>query len=78
MKNIRLVKYQTISFSDKLSGDRIDRAQDTFGEIAIRRLMYFSLYLLGLNRQDIGKSIDLGAVFPVSWFQRIYFHLFSP
>jgi hypothetical protein len=34
MKNIRLVKYQTLSFSDKLSSDRIDRAQDTFGEIA--------------------------------------------
>jgi len=61
MKNIRLVKYQTLSFSDKLSSDRIDRAQDTFGEIATRRFLCFSLYLLGLNRQDIGKSIDLPA-----------------
>jgi hypothetical protein len=23
-------------------------------------------------------AIDMGAVFPVSWFQRIYFHLLSP
>jgi hypothetical protein len=61
MKAIRIINCQTLSFSDKLSRDRIDRALGVFGATVIRRLLCFALYLFGLNRQDIGKSIDLPA-----------------
>ena len=61
MKELRILNCQTLSFSEKLSRDRIHRAQDPFGRIVIRRILCFALYLLGLNRQDIGKSLDLPA-----------------
>lgn len=61
MKTIRITNCQAFSFSDKLSWDRIDRAQEAFGTIVIKRILCFALYLLGVNRQDIGKSIDLPA-----------------
>ena len=61
MKTIRITNCQDFSFSDKLSRDRIDRAQEALGTIVIKRILCFALYLLGVNRQDIGKSIDLPA-----------------
>lgn len=61
MKTFRIINCQTLSFSEKLSKERIDRALGVFGANAIRRLLCFALYLLGLNRQDIGKSLDLPA-----------------
>jgi hypothetical protein len=61
MKTIRIINCQVLPFSDKLSRNRIDRALEAFGGIVIRRLLCFALYLLGLNRKDIGKSLDLPA-----------------
>jgi len=61
MKTIRITNCQDFSFSDKLSRNRIDRALEAFGTIVINRILCFALYLLGVNRQDIGKSIDLPA-----------------
>lgn len=61
MKTIRTINCQALSLSDKLSRDRIDRAVKAFGADVIKRLLCFVLYLLGLNRQDIGKSLDLPA-----------------
>ena len=59
MKTVRIINCQVLSFSEKLSKDRIDRALAAFGAIVIRRILCFALYLLGLNRQDIGKFLDL-------------------
>lgn len=59
MKKIRISNCQALSFSDKLSRARIDRALEVFGANVVKRLLCFALYLLGLNRQDIGKSLDL-------------------
>jgi CRP-like cAMP-binding protein len=61
MQRIPIINCQTLSFSDKLSRDRIDRALAAFGANVIRRLLCFALYLFGLNRQDIGKALDLPA-----------------
>ena len=61
MQRIPIINCQTLSFSDKLSRDRIDRALAAFGANVIKRLLCFALYLLGLNRQDIGKALDLPA-----------------
>jgi hypothetical protein len=59
MKTVRIINCQALSFSEKLSKDRIDRALVAFGASVIRRILCFALYLLGLNRRDIGKSLDL-------------------
>lgn len=59
METIRTINCQALSFSEKLSRDRVARAVDVFGTNIIKRLLCFALYLLGLNRQDIGKSLDL-------------------
>lgn len=61
MDAIRITNCQSLCFSNKLSMDRIDRAMGTFGTVVIRRLLCFALYLLGLNRQDIAKSLDFPA-----------------
>jgi hypothetical protein len=61
IKTVRITNCQVLSFSDKLSRDRIHRALGTFGADVIKRLLCFALYLLGLNRQDIGDSLDLPA-----------------
>jgi hypothetical protein len=59
VQTIRIINCQALSFSEKLSKDRLDRALASFGANTIRRLLGFALYLLGLNRQDIGNSLDL-------------------
>lgn len=59
MEKIRHINCQAFSFSDKLSKDRIERALEAFGSKIVKRLLCFALYLLGLNRSDIGKSLDL-------------------
>ena len=61
MKTIPIINCQAFSFSDKLSKERIDRALAAFGTIVIRRLLCFALYLLGVNRQDLAKALDLPA-----------------
>lgn len=61
METIRITNCQALSFSDKLSRDRLERALAAFGANTIKRFLCFALYLLGLNRQDIGKSLDLPA-----------------
>ena len=61
METIRITNCQALSFSDELSKDRIERAVAAFGANTVRRFLCFALYLLGLNRQDIGKSLELPA-----------------
>jgi hypothetical protein len=61
MKTIRIINCQALPFAEKLSRDRIDRALGAFGDGVIRRLLCFALYLLGLKRQDIAKSLDIPA-----------------
>lgn len=61
METIRIINCQDLSFSGKLSRDRIDRAIEALGANVIRRLLCFALFLLGLNRQDIAKALDMPA-----------------
>ena len=59
MDSVRIINCQDLSFSAKLSRDRIDRALGTFGADVIKRLLCFALYLLGLNRRIIAKLLGL-------------------
>ncbi|WP_155311648.1 hypothetical protein [Desulfosarcina ovata] len=58
---MRITNCQDLSFSGKLSRERIDRALEALGANVIRRLLCFALYLLGLNRQNIAKTLDMPA-----------------
>ena len=61
METIRIINCQDLAFSDRLSRDRLDQASEAFGADVIRRLLCFALYLLGLNRNEIGESLYLPA-----------------
>jgi len=61
MQKIETIDCQDLSFSAALSKNRIDRAVGALGVGVIRRLLCFALYLLGLNRMDIGRSLGLPA-----------------
>lgn len=59
MKTIRIPNCQELSFSVKHSQKRIERAKDVFDYNVIKRIISFALYLLGLGRKDIGKTLVL-------------------
>lgn len=61
MPTRRIIHCHELPFSRKLSRERIDRALETLGSDVIRRLLCFALYLLGLNRQAIAKTLDMSA-----------------
>ena len=46
-------------FSHRLSEDRMDQAQQTFGPVVVQRILCFALYLLGLNRKAIGQALGI-------------------
>lgn len=60
-KRIPLIDCQDLPFSPRLSESRMDLAQESFGVGAIRRLLCFALYLLGVNRNAIGKALGIPA-----------------
>ncbi len=59
MQKIRMIDCQTLSFSHRLSKDRMVRASESFGAGVIQRLLCFALYLLGVNRSVVGQSLEI-------------------
>lgn len=60
-KQIPRIDCRSLTFSPRLSETRMVRAQESFGVGAIRRLLCFALYLLGLDRSAIGRALGMPA-----------------
>jgi transposase len=56
---IRLIDCQRLTFSPQLSERRLGQAQESFGVGVIGRFLCFALYLLGLNRSAIARTLNL-------------------
>lgn len=54
-----VISCQGLAFDTTLSQQRINRATQIFGIAVIRRVLCFSLYLLGITRATIGKLIEV-------------------
>lgn len=50
---------QNLKFDATLSQQRIDRAMQIFGISVVRRILYFSLYLLGVTRTTIARLLEV-------------------
>ena len=59
MQELRSLDCQTLSFSHLLSKERMERAVHSFGAGVIERLLCFALYLLGLNRSAVARSLGI-------------------
>ena len=59
MDTIRPIDCHRISFSTKLSEERMVNALRVFGAGVILKILSFALYLLGANRTDIGQSLGI-------------------
>ena len=57
----RFIDCRNLTFSPSLSQDRMQRARQSLGETVIQRILSFSLYLLGVNRQAIGRALGIPA-----------------
>ena len=54
-----IIPCQNLQFDDKLSAERINRATQIFGVAVIKRIICFSLYLLGVTRPSIARLADM-------------------
>lgn len=54
-----MINCQNIKFSETLSHNRISSANKIFGEKVIKRILAFSLFLLGINRKDISEILNI-------------------
>jgi hypothetical protein len=54
-----ILSCRNLHFKDTLSQQRIKNACDIFGENVVKRVISFSLYLLGVNRSAIGIAMNL-------------------
>ncbi len=54
-----IISCQDIQFDNKLSRERMNRATQIFGVAVIRRIICFSLYLLGVTRASIARRTDM-------------------
>jgi hypothetical protein len=54
-----IISCQNLAFNPTLSQQRINRAIQIFGIVVIRRILCFSLYLLGVTRTSIAKLIEM-------------------
>jgi biotin operon repressor len=59
MQELRIIDCQTLSFSHQLSKERMERAVHSFGAGVIQRMLCFALYLLGVNRSAVGRSLGI-------------------
>ncbi len=59
MSELRIIDCQSLPFSHLLSKERIERAVHSFGPGVIQRLLCFALYLLGVNRSAVGRSLGI-------------------
>lgn len=56
---MRFMDCQGLAFSPQLSENRIRQAQVSLGAGIIQRILCFALYLLGLNRSAIGRTLGI-------------------
>ena len=54
-----IISCQNLTFDTTLSKKRINRATNIFGITVIRRILCFSLYLLGITRTSIATLIEM-------------------
>lgn len=54
---MRLIDCQSLTFSPQLSESRVAQARESLGPGVIQRILCFALYLLGLNRSAIGRTL---------------------
>jgi len=54
-----MIDCQKIRFSQNLSNNRISSVNNIFGKKLVKRILAFSLFLLGGNRNDISESLDI-------------------
>jgi len=54
-----IISCQNTNFNPSLSQERINRATHIFGNAVIKRILCFSLYLLGMTRASIAKLIEM-------------------
>ncbi len=54
-----MINCQGLSFSPKLSNDRLLKAKKVFGTKVIYRIICFALYLLGVDRASISKYLNI-------------------
>ena len=54
-----LTDCQNLRFSPSLSQNRLQRAVQVLGEPILRRVLCYSLYLLGVNRSEIGQTLAI-------------------
>jgi hypothetical protein len=57
--NMQLIDCQSLSFSPQLSESRMGQARESLGAGLIQRILCFALYLLGLNRSVIGRTLGI-------------------
>lgn len=55
----RSINCQNLTFSPQLSESRIGQAQESLGAGLIQRILCFALYLLGLDRSAIGRTLGM-------------------
>ena len=56
---MQLIDCQSLTFSPQLSESRMGQAQESLGAGLIQRILCFALYLLGLNRSAIGRTLGI-------------------
>jgi transposase len=56
---MRFIDCQSLTFSPLLSESRIRQARESLGAGLIQRILCFALYLLGLNRSAIGRTLGI-------------------
>jgi transposase len=56
---MQLIDCQSLTFSPQLSESRMAQARESLGAGLIQRILCFTLYLLGLNRSAIGRTLGI-------------------
>lgn len=56
---MQLIDCRSLTFSPQLSESRIGQAWESLGAGLIQRILCFALYLLGLNRSAIGRTLGI-------------------
>ncbi len=54
-----MIDCQKLTFSPKLSTERIVKAEGLFGKTVLRKILCFALYLLGVNRTAIAQATGI-------------------
>ena len=59
MQKMPLIDCQNLFFSPQLSENRLSHAVEAFSLGVLQRILCYALYLLGLNRSAIGRTLGI-------------------